>query len=45
MRFRTLAIATAVTAGLSATGSAFVPQKGAERPLVTEGAARACIAT
>ncbi|HEY5924010.1 MAG TPA: MYXO-CTERM sorting domain-containing protein [Kofleriaceae bacterium] len=34
MRFRTLAIAAALSAGITATGSAYAPQKGAERPVV-----------
>src|SRR4051812_5866417 len=37
MRFRTLAIATALTAGIATTGSAYVAQKGAERPTVAAG--------
>src|SRR5262245_41940642 len=39
MRFRTLAIATARTAGLVPTGAAYAPQKGAERPTVASGRA------
>jgi MYXO-CTERM domain-containing protein len=35
MRFKTLAIAAALSAGISTTGSAYAPQKGAERPVVT----------
>src|SRR5262245_15107466 len=37
MRFRTLAIAAALSAGISHTGDAYAPQKGAERPLVAAG--------
>lgn len=37
MRFRTIALATILSAGLTQTGSAFAPQKGAERPTVTAG--------
>ncbi|HUS28864.1 MAG TPA: MYXO-CTERM sorting domain-containing protein [Kofleriaceae bacterium] len=37
MRFRTLAIATALYAGLTQTGAAYVAQKGAERPTVAAG--------
>lgn len=39
MRFRTLAIAAALSAGLSQTGDAYAPQKGAERPVVAAGRA------
>jgi len=39
MRFRTLAIAAALSAGISHSGDAFAPQKGAERPVVTAGRA------
>jgi cysteine-rich repeat protein len=34
MRFRTLAIAAALTAGIAQTGDAYAPQKGADRPVV-----------
>src|ERR1041385_7880991 len=37
MRFRTIAITTALFAGLTHTGAAFVSQKGTERPTVTAG--------
>ena len=37
MRFRTLAIAAALSAGLIQTGSAFAPQKGVEQPTVVNG--------
>jgi cysteine-rich repeat protein len=37
MRIRTLAIATALAAGLNTTGSAYAPQKGAEAPVVAAG--------
>src|SRR5262245_10893295 len=37
MRFRTLAIAAALSAGISQTGDAYAPQKGAERPVVAAG--------
>ena len=39
LRFRTLAIAAALSAGISSSGDAYAPQKGAERPVVA--AARA----
>ncbi len=39
MRFRTLAIAAALSTGIVETGDAYAPQKGAERPVVTEGRA------
>src|SRR5262245_36652608 len=39
MRFRTLAIAAALSAGISHTGDAYAPQKGAERPVVAAGRA------
>jgi cysteine-rich repeat protein len=39
MRFRTLAIAAAFSTGIVSTGEAFVPQKGAERPIVAAGRA------
>ncbi len=37
MRFRTLAIAAALSAGLIQTGNAFAPQKGAEKQTVVNG--------
>lgn len=39
MRFRTIALATVLSAGLTHTGDAYAPRKGAERPLVTAGRA------
>jgi len=39
MRFRTLAIAAALSAGISHTGDAFAPHKGADRPVVAAGRA------
>ncbi|MDB4958584.1 MAG: Myxococcus cysteine-rich repeat-containing protein [Myxococcales bacterium] len=39
MRFRTLAIATALSTGIVSTGEAFVPHKGAEQPVVAVGRA------
>lgn len=39
MRFRTLAIAAALSAGLIQTSSAFAPRKGAEAPTVVNGRA------
>jgi uncharacterized protein (TIGR03382 family) len=39
MRLRTFALATALIAGLGHEGGAFVPQKGADKPLVTPGRA------
>src|SRR5688572_9930752 len=39
MRFKTLAIAAALAAGISTTGSAYAPQKGADRPVVAAGRA------
>ncbi len=37
MRFRTLAIAAALSAGISSSGDAYAPQKGADRPVVAAG--------
>jgi MYXO-CTERM domain-containing protein len=37
MRFRTIAIVTALSAGLAQTGAAFAPRKGAEPQTVAEG--------
>src|SRR5262245_47975452 len=37
MRFRTLTIAAALSAGISSSGDAYAPQKGAERQLVAAG--------
>jgi MYXO-CTERM domain-containing protein len=37
MRFSTIAIATALAAGLTTTGNAFAPHKGGERPVVAAG--------
>ncbi len=37
MRFRTIAIVTALSAGLAQTGAAFAPQKGAEPQTVAAG--------
>src|SRR5512139_2296382 len=39
MRFRTLTIAAALSAGLVQTGDAYAPQKGADRPVVAAGRA------
>jgi cysteine-rich repeat protein len=39
MRFRTLAIAAALSAGVVHTGDAYAPQKGADRPVVAAGRA------
>src|SRR5689334_1414325 len=39
MRVRTVVIAAALSAGISHTGDAFAPQKGAERPVVAAGRA------
>ena len=39
MRFRTLGIAAALSAGLIQTSSAFAPRKGAEAPTVVNGRA------
>src|SRR5262245_63726972 len=39
MRFRTVALAAGLAAGLTQTTDAFVPQKGADRPFVASGLA------
>src|SRR5262245_4859781 len=39
MRFRTLTIAAALSAGISSSGDAYAPQKGAERAVVAAGRA------
>jgi MYXO-CTERM domain-containing protein len=39
MRVRTIVIAAALSAGISHTGDAYVPQKGADRPVVAAGRA------
>ena len=39
MRFQTVAIAAALSAGLVQTGDAYAPQKGADRPVVAAGRA------
>ena len=37
MRFRTIALATALAAGFGSTGNAYAPHKGSETPVVTTG--------